>query len=165
MRQGWIPIRVFWRGAEPMVDWCLLGRRRFTDPFFETTILRHLDHPFHHAFRRQTPIEALAGWSEKSPGIRPSGFIFHESRCGSTVICRMLAALEQNVVLAEPIPADSILRAHFRRPEIPTEQRIAWFRWMISALGQRRGGEERHLFVKFDAWNIAELPVIRQAFP
>ena len=165
MREGWIPIRIFWDGGQPMVDWCLLGRRRLTDPFFEATIQSRLDHPFHHAFRYQTPVQALGEWSEKSPGIPPGGFIFHESRCGSTLICRMLAALERNVVLSEPMPADSILRAHFHRPEISREQRIQWFRWMISALGQKRNGQEDRLFVKFDAWNIAELPVIREAFP
>lgn len=165
MRSGWIPIRVFWKNGRPMVDWCLLGEQRFTDPFFENTIQAHLEHPFHHAFRRQTSIDELRDWSQESPGLAPSGFIFHESRCGSTLICRMLAASPRNVVLSEPSPADAVLRSHFRQPGITREQRVEWFRWMVSALGQKRAGGEQRLFIKFDAWNLAELPVIRQAFP
>jgi hypothetical protein len=165
MQRGWIPIRFFWVDGRPMVDWCLLGSQRLTEPFFEGSILRAIEHPFHNAFRRQTPVEALGEWSLESPGIQPAGFIFHQSRCGSTLISRMLAALERNVVLSEPAPADAVLRAHFRRPDISDAQRVEWFRWMVSALGQPRAGGEDRLFIKFDAWNIAELPIIRQAFP
>jgi hypothetical protein len=67
--------------------------------------------------------------------------------------------------LSEPAPADSVLRAHFRNGAITQDQRVQWFRGMLSALGQKRAGAEDRLFVKFDCWNIAELPIIRQAFP
>jgi len=86
MQKGWIPIRFFWVDGRPMVDWCLFGNQRLTEPFFEGSILRTMEHPFHHAFRRQTPVEALGEWSVESPGIEPAGFIFHQSRCGSTLI-------------------------------------------------------------------------------
>lgn len=165
MQDGWIPNRVFWKDGRPMVGWCFLGDRRLAEPFFESTIEYRLAHPFHHAFGRETPIEALAEWSRKSPGIQPRGFIFHQSRCGSTLICRMLAALERNVVLSEPPPLDSILRAHLRHPAVSRDQRVEWLRWMVSALGQKRAGGEDRLFVKFDAWSVADLPLIRQAFP
>jgi hypothetical protein len=36
---------------------------------------------------------------------------------------------------------------------------------MVSAMGQRRLGGEQHFFVKFDAWNTLDLPLIRRAFP
>lgn len=165
MHKGWIPIRFGWEEESPIVDWCLLGDRRLTGPFFESTIQDHLQHPFHHAFRRQTPIDALGEWAARSPGIPPSGFIFHQSRCGSTLICRMFSALDRNVVLSEPPPADAVLRAHFGRHGITDEQRAKWFRWIVSALGQPRSGSEDRLFLKFDAWSIAELPIIRRAFP
>jgi predicted ribosomally synthesized peptide with nif11-like leader len=35
---GWIPIRVGRRGAQTVVEWCYLGKRRFSEPFFEQTV-------------------------------------------------------------------------------------------------------------------------------
>lgn len=162
---GWLPVRVFWKEARPALEWCRLGDLRFTESFFESTLHLAMTHPFHHAFRLETPIEALAEWTGASPGIQPSGFVFHSSRCGSTLISRMLMAVERHVVLSEPPPVDSILSAHFRHPEVSCEQRVEWLRGMVSALGQKRAGPEDRLFVKFDAWHIADFAIVRQAFP
>lgn len=148
-----------------MLDWCFLGERRFTQPFFENTLQEQIFHPFHNAFRRETTLEEAGEWAAKSPGIPPTAFVFHCSRCGSTLISRMLAALDRNVVLSEPPPIDQIVRSHFRHPEVTAARRVEWLRWMVSALGQPRAGAEDGLFIKFDAWDIAELPVIRRAFP
>jgi hypothetical protein len=163
--EGWIPVRIYWRNGQPIVDWCYLGRDRFEDPFFEQTVGECLRHPFNLLFRRLTPMEVLGEWSEARPGLLPTGFIFHMSRCGSTLISQMLAAAPKNIVISEARPIDSTLRAHFHSVEITDKQRISWLRWMVSALGQRRLGGEKHLFIKFDAWNTSELPFIRQAFP
>lgn len=163
--EGWMPIRMYWQDSEPRLEWVLLGEERFTDPFFEQTIQRRLRHPFHQAFRRQTDIDALGQWYADSQGLPPRAFIFHMSRCGSTLLSRTLSALDQNVVLSEAPPIDSVLRSYLRDPNITPEQRAKWLRWILSALGQKRNPAEHHLFVKFDAWNIADLPVIRLAFP
>jgi hypothetical protein len=162
---GWIPIRFYWRDGQPEIDWCLLGDTRFTEPFFQMTVQRRLRHPFHHAFRRQTSIDALQEWYAERPGVPPTAFIFHMSRCGSTLLSQMLAALDQNIVLSEASPLDALLRAHLRNPGLPPQTRAEWFRYMVSALGQRRGGKEEFLFIKFDCWSLAEMPVIREAFP
>ena len=34
----WIPGRIYWRDAQPMMDWVHLGARRLTDPFFAQTL-------------------------------------------------------------------------------------------------------------------------------
>jgi len=162
---GWIPVRVSWREGdrEPHLEWCLIGETRFTEPFFANTIERHLHHPFHHAFRRETPIGALEEFGTR--GVPVKGIVFHMSRCGSTLVAQMLAALEQNIVLSEAEPVDAILRSHLREPRISDEQRIQWLRGMVNALGQRRSERERNLFLKLDCWSIAELPLIARAFP
>jgi hypothetical protein len=162
---GWVPIRLFWQGTEPLVEWCYLGRERFTHPFFDTTIQLALQTPFNSLFRHHTTMSTLAEWSQRSPGIKPSGFIFHMSRCGSTVISQLLASLAENVVVSEAGPLDALARAHLRAPAAPLDQRIAWVQWMVSALGQRRAGGEQRYFLKFDARTTFELPLLRQAFP
>ena len=74
---GWIPIRLYWQEGKPIVDWCYLGERRFTDPFFSQTVEDCLRRPFNLLFRHQTPIEVLGKWHEFRPGLTPNGFIFH----------------------------------------------------------------------------------------
>jgi hypothetical protein len=77
----------------------------------------------------------------------------------------MLAALPQNIVISEARPIDATLRAYLRYAQASSAQRMLWLRWVISALAQQRRGDEEHFFIKFDAWNTLELPLIRQAFP
>ncbi len=160
-REGWVPIRLKWIGGEAFVDWCRLGGARFTEPFFDLTIEAALRRPFNRLFTHRTPIAELGRWYAKSPGLAPSGFIFHMSRCGSTLVSQMLAALPENVAISEAGPLDRIARAEY----IPEPLRAEWLRWMVSALGQRRSGREARYFIKFDSLTALALPFIRRVFP
>ena len=66
----------------------------------------------------------------------------------------MLAALPDTVVLSEPGPVDTMLRAGH----------VDWVRWMVAALGRGRA-EARPYVIKLDAWAVLSLPIIRKAFP
>jgi len=94
------------------------------------------------------------------PGIPPTAFIFHTSRWGSTLVSQLAAALPATVVISEAPPVDQILRSG-----AAPERRIELLQALLSALGQPRRGDERHFFVKFDAWHTMELPLVRRAFP
>jgi hypothetical protein len=159
----WAPAQIRWTRSGPLVDWCHLGDLRFTDPFFEQTIERAMAHPFNQLFRRSTPLAAMGAPAE--PELRPAGLIFHMSRCGSTLVSRMLAALAENVVLSEPGPLDQILRARSRLPGLTEAQLTGLLRGMTAALGRRRHPEERDLFIKFEGWHLLRFPLIRRAFP
>ena len=161
---GWIPYRIHW-APEPAAEWCRLDGIRFTEPFFELTMRRAMRHPFRLLFRHETPMEVLEERLGSHPGIAPSGFIFHTSRCGSTLVSRMLASSERNVVIAEGWPVDSVITADVRHPEVTREQRVRWLRAVIAALGQPRAGSEDRCFVKFDCWHALDLPLVREAFP
>lgn len=158
---GWVPTRVVRGEAGPEVEWAYLGDRRFAAPFFEQTVGACFRRPFNLAFRRTTPIEALDDRREVAPGIAPSGFIFHMSRCGSTLIGQMLAALRETVVISEADPISAVLAA----PGVDDERRIGLLRGMVAALGQPRRGDETRLILKFDSWNTHQLPLIARAFP
>jgi len=162
---GWIPIRVYWKEHRPLVDWCWVGTRRFSEPFFDHTIDACQRLPFSILFRPQTPFEMLRERHAIQPGLEPDGFIFHMSRCGSTLASQMLAALPRNVVISEAGSIHSVLRAKFREPSLTDEERADWLRWIVSALGQRRAGDEKHLFIKFDSWSVMDFPLIRRAYP
>ncbi len=157
---GWIPFRVRLNQLPPSVQWCYLGERTFAEPFFEDTVRQCLAKPFNQLFARETTIEAMRAWSAAAPGLAPTAFIFHTSRCGSTLFSQLAAALPRTVVVSEAPPIDEVLRA-----TAPESERVEWLRVVLSVLGQPRRGDERHLFVKFDAWHVIALPLIRRAFP
>jgi hypothetical protein len=160
--QGWLPVGITRHTGEPVVDWCRMGVRRFTEPFFDHTVQAAMQEPFTLLFRHQLPLDSLIGWQELSPGPAPAGFIFHMSRCGSTLVSQMLAALPGHIVLSEPPPLDALLRTDRWRAD--DGQRIAWLRAWLGIMGRPRNGE-RSLFVKLDAWHVFDLPLLRRAFP
>jgi len=160
-----MPIRIYWQNQQAMVDWGFLGPRRFTDPFFTQTVNSCLRHPANVLFRHQTPLDQLGEIASSHTSLRPTGFIFHMSRCGSTLLAQMLAAAEENIVLSEAGPIDDVLRAHFHHLEIPEEQRIQWLQCLVAALAWQRRPCEKHVFIKFDCWHVMFLPLIQRAFP
>lgn len=162
--RGWLPIRAWPRDGEWHVDWCWFGEQRLTRPFYRDEVDLALRLPFNQAFRRDTPLATLLDWQVASPGLRPSVFIFHASRCGSTLLAQMLARLDSHIVLSEPPPLDQLLRAHYASPLRDAEQSDA-IGAMLSALGQCRDGRASRLAVKLDAWNLYELPLLRLCFP
>jgi hypothetical protein len=162
---GYMPIGVCWKNGEPFVQWCHQGEARFTEPFFEHALQRLMRLPLNHLIRPTTPPGVLAERAALSPGVPPAGFIFHMSRCGSTLISQMLAALPEHIVLSEPSPLDAVLRAHLRLPHLAEAERIAWVRGMVSALAQPSRPEQRRVFIKFDCTGTLHLPLLKRAFP
>jgi hypothetical protein len=160
--RDWIPVRAFWHAEQSFVEWCLLGEKRFTEPFFDDSISKLFHDPFYLLFRPQTPIEVLGEFSEVSEGLQPTGFIYHLSRCGSTLISQMLASSPQNIVISESSPVDFVVR---KTKAVPEAQRIKWIRWLFNALGQKRNSRERHFFIKFDSWNALDIELVRRAYP
>jgi quercetin dioxygenase-like cupin family protein len=157
---GWIPFRIREAGSQPLVDWCYLGQERFTAPFFSDTIASSVRKPFNQLFLQETPIDRLIDRSAAHAGLRPAAFVFHGSRCGSTLMAQMAAALPGTVVISEAAPIDHVLQA-----PVSEDTRLEWLRALISVLGQPRRGEDRRLIVKFDAWHVVHIALIQRAFP
>jgi len=151
---AWIPARV--RAGERIVEWCELGNTPPKDPFFEDTIAR--------AKRtsgvRETPFDVLLAEAAAHPGLVPTAFIFHGSRCGSTLVSQLARALPETVVIAEAPAIDDVLRSGW-----PGEARVEGLRAVVAALGQPRAAGDRHLVIKFDAWHVIDVPLVRDAFP
>jgi hypothetical protein len=162
---GCLPIRASWQGAELYVHWAYFGERPLRDAFFEGDVRACLYAPFNRLFRHITSIETLAAWLKTRPHLEPSGFIFHMSRCGSTLVSQMLAALPSNIVVSEASPIDTVVQANRWRPELSADRQAVWLQSIIGALGQKRSGNERHYFVKLDCWHTLALPLFRRAFP
>lgn len=148
----WLPVR-YVEGERPAIDWCHFAGQKPVQPFFSDSAGEAAVRPFNRALRYRTPLDAFV---ENAEAARPSGLIFHMSRCGSTLVSQMLGAAPDMVAIAEPEPFDALLRA-----PLPPGMRIAALRAMAAALG--RG--HRHYFLKTDSWHTLDLPLLAQAFP
>jgi len=154
---GWTPVRARARDGELLVEWRWLDNTPFREPFFADTVQRALERPFTLLFPRETTIDEVAGLD---PGLEPNGFILHLSRCGSTLVTQMLAAVPEFLVLSEPQLVNDVLRA-----PADDDERVRRLRLAIGALGRRRSGDERGYVLKLDAWATHDLPLLRRAFP
>lgn len=154
---GWTPARARPQGDELIVEWRWLDDAPFREPFFTETVQRALERPFSLLFPRLTTIDELAALE---PGLEPDGFVLHMSRCGSTLVSQMLAAVPEYLVLSEPLLVNDVLRA-----PAPDGERIRRLRLAVAALGRPRTGSERGYVIKLDPWATHDLPLIRRAFP
>jgi hypothetical protein len=149
---NWVPVAVHVGEGRPTADWVYVGNRRFVEPFFEDTIRIALRNPFARDFRQRASIPIASRPT-------PSGFIFHMSRCGSTLISQMFAALPRVVMLSEVPPIDEVIQSTH------IESQADCLKSLVAGLAQPRTGSEEHCIVKLDAWHIHKLPLIRAAFP
>ena len=151
---GWTPSVVRRRDSGPTVEWRYTAGLGFDDPFFEQTMERAVRNRFRLLFARGSTLEDLSRVPGTVDAIEPSGFLFHMSRCGSTLAAQMFAERGDTLVVSEAAPLDAVLGAD---PDV--------LRGMVAGLGQRRTPEQRHLVVKLDAWAVFHLPLIRAAWP
>ncbi len=116
-----------------------------------------------------TPIEVLDGDLPIGDALSPDGLIFHVSRCGSTLFCKALARLPENLIINQAGPLQhgfwSHLTDQWRRPLEPNAQNLRRFRNLVLLMTRRRGLEYRRCFIKFISWNVAYMDFIVQAFP
>ncbi|SDH96841.1 sulfotransferase family protein [Pseudomonas panipatensis] len=159
----WLPIRAWHQDDDWRIDWCWFADRPLREAFFQDSVQNALRLPVNQALRRETPIAALLDWQRSSPGLAPRAFIQHASRCGSTLLAQMLASLDSHLVLSEPPPLDSLLRAQ-RLSSASAAQQRDWLAALLSAYGQPRRGEQA-LVIKLDAWNIFEAEWLRAIYP
>jgi len=158
--KGWLPIRIWHEQQQWGVDWCWFGEQRLQQPFFRNDVDVALRLPFNQALRRVTTLHALSDWRHASPGLAPTAFIHHASRCGSTLIGQMLARLDTHIVISQPPPLDTLLRS-----TMPAAQRDEAILGLLSAYGQVRSGRETALVIKLEAWNIVESALLHACFP
>lgn len=161
---GWVPFFLSRGAGGVFVEWGYMGERRFVEPFFHQTMTGLMRRPFNEVFRRRTPIETLLERAPSLPGLPPAGFVFHMSRCGSTLAAQALASLTDSVVLSEAEPLDTLFGLLNEDAALSEDRRLALVRGLTSALGQPRRNADRRLFIKLDAWHIAWADLLLRAF-
>lgn len=151
---GWLPVAV--SPGEDAVDWAFFGARRLEESFFGESVPKVWSSPLNRLLRLRTPLSALEGLA----GPTPDGLIFHMSRCGSTLLGRMLGAPAAATVLSEAAPIDHVVRS-----DLPRDRQVALLRGVVAALGRARGAGDERLFLKLDCWHARFFDLFREAFP
>ena len=148
-------------GANPSIDWADLSAERFVEPFFDQTVARWATGPRAQPLVR-TGLDALLALDNES-SLDPIGVVYHLSRCGSTLVSRLLGTVPGVVVIAEPSPLNALLGIEAQRVDGATLVQVV--RLLVRALGRRRHGDERQLVLKCTSWNIRRQEILTAAFP
>ncbi len=157
---AWTPVSLTVDAAGTTVDWGDLRGIRFDEPFFDQTIARWAGTASARIARTDgAALEAL----DAAPSLDPDAIIFHLSRCGSTLVSRLLATVPGVLVIAEPAPLNALLAAEPQAIDEAT--RSDMLRLLVRALGRRRFGDERRYILKLSSWNVRRLHWFRLAFP
>ncbi|MBE9601773.1 hypothetical protein [Pedobacter sp. MC2016-24] len=163
---NWIPFRLEKNREGWLLKWLHLGGKRITEPFFDDTInyCRSIQ-------KRVSRFESCSGpalleaVTDHVTALHPSAFVFHVSRCGSTLLSQAFAESESCISIAEAPLLDEILRCTEHDPSIDNAQREDWFKAALSWMGQIRTGRESTYIVKLDSWHIHFYTVLRAWFP
>ena len=159
---GWLPFDATWHGHKLVIEWCFLGERSMKEPFFfESVEVVKCDS----GNIRTTPamsFDEFGAIVSSFDAIPPTCLLFHMSRCGSTLVSRMLSQAAKNVVVSEPDVINAILMAP---PDIPSSIVDNWLKLMVSALGQKRSSSQNSLYLKLSSWNTIHVDRFRRIFP
>lgn len=161
---NWIPYRLENVNQDWLVHWLYLADKRMNDSFFDDTIryCRSMQ-------KRVSKFESCSGTAlltaNNIAALKPQAFVFHVSRCGSTLLSQALAQSEACISIAEAPLLDEILRCTEQDPSISNTQREEWFKAALSWMGQIRTGQELNYIIKLDSWHIHFYAVLREWFP
>jgi hypothetical protein len=161
----WLPVHVAAFNDQVFVDWAFFGPAPLTDPFFEGSARHAARLPFNRMFRYRMTLDDFVADAPRHDCLKPDGFIFHMSRCGSTLVSQMLAAVPGTIAVSEAAPIDTIVHLCGASPDIAPQAQDALLAAMIAAFGRRRGVGENRYFIKMDCWHSLALPLFRRVFP
>lgn len=152
----WVPYGYHSRTGA--VSWCL-PRGRATMPFFDQFVEHCRGLTVNQLLRPRTALARVAGAREAAGLAVPAGFIFHVSRCGSTLVSGCLSELAGAAVLSESpllteVLLDTGLSVERRRELLPVLLDL-----------QRRGLSAASAIVKWNAWDLIHWPLIRELYP
>jgi len=163
--QGYLPVQLNLRQHGADLSWCFVGEKALNEAFFDDSIIKLLRQPFNQLFRPETDIEMMAKVVQELPCLTPTAFIFHMSRCGSTLLAQMFAASTSNIVISEASAIDKVLYASKHFSNLSVQMHLQWLQTCVLCLGQQRAAAQSRYVVKLDSWHTRHLAMFEQAFP
>lgn len=160
-----IPSRLLINEGNIQVKWVYAGQKKFSEPFFSETIAFCKSFPETKQLP-ETSLEELYQLADETYYLEPSVFIFHISRCGSTLMTQMLSESEKCIVLSEVPILDDILRLNYQHPGLlNAADTDRLFKAVLRLHARKKTGRETHLFVKCDSWHTLFHKQLRRCFP
>lgn len=161
-----MPVDAVVVNGRPGLAWMDMTGVSLAEPFFQQTIDKlKAEQPARHELFAE--FDTLVQLEKSLDSVSPSGFIFHSSRCGSTLLANACRAIEGSIVLSEPAAVDKLVARFITDVDHHSKATLysVFLRAVVSALGQKRTGNERHLFVKFAACSVSQIERIRRIWP
>jgi hypothetical protein len=140
---GGLPIHFSVRDGRAFATWIDCQQGVLAQPFFADAVQSAGRRPYIKFSRREAPL------AEAGSQAQPAGFLFHMSRCGSTLAAQLLKAAGFRVISQAP-PVDDAIRTG----------NVEWVRAIVQAFSPGRP-----YVVKLDAWHIHDMALLREAFP
>lgn len=161
-----MPVDAVVENGRPGLAWMDMSGVNLAEPFFQQTVdnlkAKHPD-------RREvfTEFDTLIQLEKTFDSVSPSGFIFHSSRCGSTLLANACRAIDGAIVLSEPPAVDKLIVRFITDVDQTVKETLysIFLRAVVSALAQKRSDDERHLFVKFGCCSVSQIERIRRIWP
>lgn len=163
--KGWLPVDAVVVDGRPGLRWMEMADVRLSEPFFQQTVDRA---KVEKRGERFTEFDVLPQLEKVLESVPPTGFIFHSSRCGSTLVANACRAVTNSIVLSEANAIDKLIARFFTdAPDDGVKSALysVFIRGVVHALGQRRRGSEQHLFIKFACTSFAQLERITRIWP
>src|ERR1044072_8306269 len=154
--KDWLPVDAVVVDGRAGLLWMEMSGVSLTEPFFQQTVERARRE---NRRERVTEFYVLLQLEKQLESVAPTGFIFHSSRCGSTLVANACRAVSGSIVLSEANPIDKLIARFITDIDNPVKESLysVFLRGVVHALGQRRTGDERHLFIKFACCSFAQL--------
>lgn len=162
----WLPVKILANNTPPLCQWFYFDETQFMEPFYYETLTKisHLP-PNKYPMAALSSLDFLAAAASSFDSLVPGAFIFHVSRCGSTLMSQMLSTEQDFIAVSEPPLLDDILRLKYREPAIEQEEIDRAFMAAVDALGRKRKGSEQYFVVKLDSWHLFFYETIRRLYP
>lgn len=158
----WTPIDIDVHEGDPMVILCKLNFQSYSKNPHNTPMFRDLEGMSRCSGgnRRREKMSVLLADIKANEGnsagrvIQPTGFVFHESRVGSTLVANLLASDPFALVFSESTPiANAILHC----TECTRETQIQMFRNVLTLMG--RSPIHNKLYVKFQSITTTKIEI------
>lgn len=154
----WLPCH--YDAATRSVAW-LLPQGHATEPFHDEYLARcRQGHLLNQLVHPRTALAPLIAGGAQDQAWAPAGFIFHLSRCGSTLLSGSLSELDDTSVLSE----SPLLTALLLDDTLADEEKRRALRRLVRLQAAPFAGRGR-VVVKWNAWDLLRLPLIDAAFP
>ncbi len=154
---NWMPYR--YQASTQRVDWLFpiaYPREPFLDEYISCcrqNLVNQLIRPFTH-------LQTVRELSTRVTAASPAGFIFHLSRCGSTLVSGCLSELETTCVFSEP----PLLTELLLDAALSVEEKQASLRVFID-LQAAAFPDKPQVIIKWNAWDIFYWDLIRGLYP